>query len=303
MVMNNIKQMPNEEDALPILSVVIITKNEEHNIKDCIESVEWADEIILIDDLSTDRTVEIAKKYNVKIWKKKLENFGEQKNFGISKTKNDWVLSIDADERVSNDLRREIISTLKVPSCDGYYINVRCHIGKKHLRCGDSLQLRLFNKKKGIFDRSMVHERVIINGNISYLENSMIHYNYRDWGHYVQKMDKYIEIQAKKLIKSRTEFKFFYPIRDLKNFMKDFFRYKKSNTFLHSYLISRHYLSKYELIWLIPLQPILRFFLFFFVLRGFLDGRDGFKWAMLKGYASLMTYLKYYELKRDQKER
>src|SRR3990167_10338094 len=95
------------------LSVTIITFNEENNIRDCLESVKWADEIIVVDSFSNDRTLEISKEYTDKVFQNKWQGFVEQKNFALTKASHNWILSIDADERISDELKEEIIARLK----------------------------------------------------------------------------------------------------------------------------------------------------------------------------------------------
>ncbi|MCX7661417.1 MAG: glycosyltransferase family 2 protein, partial [Candidatus Omnitrophica bacterium] len=104
------------------ISVVIITKNEERNIRECLESVKWADEIIVVDDCSTDNTVRICQNYTDKIYLRKLQGFGEQKQFGLEQASSDWVLFLDADERVTPQLKEEIQDVLQIsPNYDGFY--------------------------------------------------------------------------------------------------------------------------------------------------------------------------------------
>lgn len=104
------------------MSVVIITLNEEVKIRDCLESVKWADEIIVVDSCSQDKTVEVAREYTSKVYQRKFTGFGEQKNFALSKARGDWILSIDANERVSPELQGEIERTLDNPKACGYYM-------------------------------------------------------------------------------------------------------------------------------------------------------------------------------------
>lgn len=105
-----------------MLSVVIITLNEEAKIKDCLESVKWADEIIVVDSWSQDKTVEVATEYTPRVYQRKFTGFGDQKNYASSKAEGDWILSIDADERVTAELREEIQRTLANPKACGYYM-------------------------------------------------------------------------------------------------------------------------------------------------------------------------------------
>ena len=135
------------------LSVVVLTKNEERNIEDCLKSVDgWADEIVLVDDLSSDNTVKIAGNYTSKILSQKMEVEGKQRNFAYSQAKNQWVLSLDADERVTNELKKEIEEALsKETPCNGFTIPRRNFIGNYWVRYSGwypSPQLKLFRKDK-----------------------------------------------------------------------------------------------------------------------------------------------------------
>ena len=183
------------------ISAVIITKNEEDNIKDCLDSLGFADEIIVVDAESTDKTVAVAKRLSAKIFVRKWDNFANQKNFGISKAKNKWILSIDADERVSKELRREI-SFLKFDK-DGYLMPVKNYFLGKWLKHGGQYpdyHLRLFNRSKGKFESRVkqVHEGVFLkNGSTAKLKSDIIHYSYKNIAGYFEKFNNYTYLDAR----------------------------------------------------------------------------------------------------------
>jgi len=132
------------------ISAVIITKNEEANISECLKSISWVNEIILVDAESTDKTVELAKNFTSKIFIHKWEGFVKQKEFAVSQTSNEWILNIDADERISPQLKEEII-TLIDKDVNGYYLRRENYLLKKHIKsCGwdNDYQLRLVRKSK-----------------------------------------------------------------------------------------------------------------------------------------------------------
>lgn len=143
--LNNAKNMHTQNK----ISVVIITLNEENNIKDCLESVKWADEIMVVDSESSDETVKIAKEYTDKVFINKWSGYSAQKTYALSLVKNDWVLSLDADERVSEELAKEILRT-DLSQNNGYFIKRNNYfLGKLIRGCGwgNDLQLRLVKKK------------------------------------------------------------------------------------------------------------------------------------------------------------
>ncbi|GBE06425.1 MAG TPA: glycosyltransferase family 2 protein [Nitrospirae bacterium] len=188
-----------------MLSVAIITHNEEHNIREALESVKWADEIVVVDSFSTDRTREICREYTDKVHSLKWEGFSKQKSRAVSMTTQPWVLVLDADERVTDGLRAEITSLiLSDPSDDGYYIARKNHFGKKWIRHGGwwpDHTLRLFRRGKGIFKTREVHEAINVDGTTGYLKNPLEHYTYRDSRDYMRRMQTYSTLAAKELFK------------------------------------------------------------------------------------------------------
>ena len=159
------------------LSIVVLTKNEERNIKDCLESVSgWADEIIVLDDESADKTVEIAAKYGAKIIARKMDIEGRQRNFGYAQAKNQWVLSLDADERGTPELREEIAAAIsKETTYNGFTIPRRNYIGDYWVRYGGwypSPQLKLFRKDKFLYEEAGVHPRAFMDDPCGHLKQT-----------------------------------------------------------------------------------------------------------------------------------
>jgi glycosyltransferase involved in cell wall biosynthesis len=189
-----------------MLSVAIITHNEENNIKEALESVQWADEIVVVDAFSTDRTRDICREYTDNVFSHAWSGFSEQKNKAISLTTEPWVLVLDADERVTDKLRDEIISLLNnTPSHDGYFIPRKNYFGKrwiKHSGWWPDHTLRLFQREKGTFEPREVHEAIKINGSTGYLKNHLLHHTYRDIHDYLQRMKSYSTLSAKELAKN-----------------------------------------------------------------------------------------------------
>lgn len=193
------------------ISAVILTKNEEENIGKCLESVKWADEIIIIDDFSTDKTVEIAKDRGGKVYQRKLDNnFSEQRNFGLEKAENNWVLFLDADETISSSLAQEIVRRVKENTYHGFLILRKEIFNGKILHCTDKPSwdwsfgpiklLRLAKKNDGIW-QGRVHEKWQIKGNIGILKNPIYHHSFPNISKALAKINFYTSIQAIELTK------------------------------------------------------------------------------------------------------
>ncbi len=183
------------------LSVIIIAKNEADRIGPCLESVKgWAEEIVVLDSGSTDTTVSIAKKYTDKVFKTDWPGFGIQKQRALEKATCEWVLSLDADEVVSDELRNEIDSELtEKPAYDGYRVPRPIIVFGKQLDYGVSWQapIRLCERKKSRFTDAPVHEKIVISGGkITTMRGALFHETYRDYGHALEKYNQYAWLQA-----------------------------------------------------------------------------------------------------------
>lgn len=185
---------------MPTLSVIIITKNEEADLPACLKSVSFADEIIIVDNGSTDRTPEIAEEYNAKFYSEEWHGFGPQKNLALSKATCEWIFSIDADEVVPADLATEITRTINHPVNDGYEIPRKTMFCGKKVRFGDwgrDKVLRLFKRGRGKFTNDQLHERVQIKGMAGQLKQFLIHNSVRTIEDAKDKMVSYATISAK----------------------------------------------------------------------------------------------------------
>ncbi|PKM92887.1 MAG: hypothetical protein CVU80_01000 [Elusimicrobia bacterium HGW-Elusimicrobia-4] len=247
-----------------MISVIIITKNEEDNLTRCLESVKWADEIIVVDSGSTDATVEIAKKFGAKVFVNDWKGYGAQKNFAIDKATGEWILSIDADEEVSHELREEI---KKVIQNTGDYVAFkiprRLIFQGKFLRCGGcypNYQIRLFRKNKAKFNLDLVHEQLIVGGKIGYINGSLIHYSYKNLSDYFERFNRYSTLDARKRFSNNKKFYFW------------------------------HYI-----------QPFFKFFSMYFLRLGFLDGSQGLIWAILSSFYTFVKFQKLKELWNEKK--
>ncbi|MDA7441018.1 glycosyltransferase family 2 protein [Candidatus Pseudothioglobus singularis] len=184
-----------------LLSVVIITKNEEKFIGDAIRSAMFADEILILDSDSIDDTCKIAKKLGARVENQFWLGYGPQKNKAVDLASNDWVFVLDSDERISPKLQSEIISTLDNPLSDGYFVaRLNNFFGKNIKTCGlyPDYSIRLFNRKRGKFKNVPVHESIQMDGNVDKLNNHMIHLAYDSLDEFIAKQKLYSELSQKK---------------------------------------------------------------------------------------------------------
>ncbi len=240
------------------ISAVVIAYNEEKNIRRCLESISWADEIVLVDSYSQDRTKEIAKAFTDKIYDLECEGFGRKKEFARTKTVYNWILSIDADEVVSVRLREEIKRIVREDEAlDGYYIPRLSNFLGKWIRYGGwypDYVLRLFRKDKAKFDQSLVHEKLVLEGKTGRLKNELLHYTDPTISHYLLKMNKYTTLGAKMLLDEGKRATFFDmlirpPALFLKMFIVKFGFLDGWYGYLLAILSSFHVLLKYAKLW------------------------------------------------------
>lgn len=242
------------------LTVSIITLNEEKNLARTLESVKkFADEIVIVDSGSTDKTEEIAKNFNAKFYFQKWLGYGPQRNKAIELASSEWVLNIDADEEISEELAKKIadIKDDKNDKIDVFKINfMSVCFGKKikHGGWSNSYRIRLFKKNSGRFNENNVHEEFITNSHIGKINEYILHHSYSDLEDYFTKFNKYTTLGAIEYYKKN----------------------KKAS------LVS------------IVLNPIYKFIRMYFFRLGFLDGLEGFILAIT---SSLYTMVKYYKLK------
>lgn len=187
---------------MPGISSIVITFNEEDNIKDCLESIKWSDEIIVIDSGSTDKTVEIARNYTDKIFIEKL-SYGSKRNIGIDNASCEWIFWLDADERVTDELKNEIQNVTQAPAPDAYLINRKSYFINKFIKhCGwyPDYTLRLFRKSTGIkFDEKKVHEKAVYEGETVKLKSQLLHYTDMTFEHYLKKLNRYTTFSAQEM--------------------------------------------------------------------------------------------------------
>ena len=181
------------------LSVILITKNEALNIRECLASVAWADEIIVVDSGSTDGTGGICRELGAQVYEHDWPGFGMQKNRALNYASHDWVLSIDADERVTPELHAEIEAVLQHADADGYEIprlSNFCGRFMHHSGWRPDYVLRLFRRDKARFSEALVHESVQMQGKRGQLQHSLLHYSYRDFEDVISKLNNYSSAAA-----------------------------------------------------------------------------------------------------------
>lgn len=227
------------------LSVVVSAYNEESIIKKCLESVLWADEIIFIDSSSSDGTVDIAKKYTSQIFTRPNNlMLNVNKNYGFTKAQGEWILSLDADEHITDGLKEEIKSVIASDNeIIGYWIPRKNIIFGKWIQ-GDmwwpDYQLRLFKKGKGRFPEKHVHEYIRLDGPTEKLREPFIHENYSSVSQFLYKMDKiYTESEVEHIIESGKKVRWVDALRfPINDFLKTFFLQKGYKNGLHGLVLS-----------------------------------------------------------------
>jgi len=202
------------------LSVVIITKNEEERLRECLESVSWIPEIIVVDDQSTDGTVRIAREFTDRVFSRKMDVEGKHRNYAYGLASHEWVLSLDADERVTPELREEITGVLgNNPDCNGYTIPRRNFLGKTWIRFGGmypSAQAKLFKKDKFRYDeQAEVHPQAFMPYPLGVLKGDILHYTYRDFTDAIAKLDRQTDLEAKKWFRENRKVGIFTVIRKM----------------------------------------------------------------------------------------
>lgn len=184
------------------LSVITITLNEAGNIGACLDSVKFADEIIVVDSGSTDDTVAICRQAGAKVFTREFAGYGPQKNFALEQATGDWILSVDADERVPAELRDEILAA---KSCDGYRVARKNFVGDAWIRHGGwfpDYSVRLFRRGKGRFNERAVHEAVEVTGTVGTLRHALIHHTCRDFDEFARRQERYAGLAAEEMWKA-----------------------------------------------------------------------------------------------------
>lgn len=248
------------------VSAVVIVYNEEKNLRECLETVKWADEIVVVDSHSRDRTVEIAREFTEKIFQREYKGQIDKKRFAVSQASHDWVLSIDADERVTQELKQEIQGVLEQGAGEvvGYDMpRMTRHLGRwiLHGEWYPDRVVRLFRRGRMRYGGMDPHDRVILEGPRGHFSGMLLHYSYRDFAHQIQRVQSYSDQAARALFAEgrRTGFR---------------------NLFL---------------------RPPFKFLKCYVLKRGFLDGWPGFIIAVTSAFFVLAKYTKLYEMRLPTK--
>jgi glycosyltransferase involved in cell wall biosynthesis len=240
------------------ISAIIITYNEEKNIRRCLESLTWAREIVIVDSASTDRTVEIAREFTDKVIVHPFQGFVSQKNYALDQATLEWVLSVDADEVVTPLLRDRIKEVWPQGKdvCDGFTVNRLSQFSGKWIRrCGwyPDRKLRLFRRSRGRWTGDEVHEKIRLPGRVKDLNADLLHYTCQSLSDNVEKIQRYSTIFAR----------------------------------------AQHERGRRIHLWDLVIRPAAKFCKSYILKLGFLDGRHG---LILSGTATFYVFLKYAKL-------
>ena len=244
-----------------MISAVVLTKNEEENISECIKCLKFSKDIVVVDDNSTDKTVLIARKHGAKVYKRDMEmNYAEQSNFAMKKTRGDWVLFVDADERVSEILEKEILEKISIDTISGFYVKRKDYIWGKRLKYGEIgafKSLRLVRKGSGKWIRR-VHPFFDVQGKTQTLINPLFHYPHKDL------------------------FKFFESI----------------NRWSTWHALANNEEGKRSSLFKVVVWPLAHFSRNFILRLGFLDGIEGFVFAIVMSFHSFLAWGKVWMLQK-----
>lgn len=242
------------------LSVITMTKNSADKIRDCLESVTWCGDIVIVDDFSQDQTLQVVREYTDRIFQRKWENEGVQRNFAYSQAKNEYILSMDSDERVTPELKEEIIQLIKEGfRYNGYNIPHRNHMGNTWIRHGGwypNKKLKLFKKSEFRYAEEEYHPPAIMKGERKDLKGEIVHLTYKNFSDMVLKINHQTNFEARKWIRDKRKATLSHVLR------------KASDRFIKAYILK----------------------------QGFRDGALGFMMAFFSGFYQILTYAKYMEL-------
>ncbi|MCJ8166882.1 glycosyltransferase family 2 protein [Pontibacter sp. E15-1] len=245
------------------ISAVIICKDEEQFIAGAIESLLWADEVLLVDSYSTDDTLRIAGQYPVRVLQRPFDNYSRQRNWAIEQTTQPWVLMLDADERIPADLQQEFQQLLEgTPAHAAYKIHRKNFFMGRQVRYSgwqNDAVTRLFDKTQCRYTDKQVHEELVVPGSIGKLRHRMLHYTYRNLPHFLAKWDQYSSLSAQDKAKKTGKVTLFH----------------------------------------LAIKPMVRFLKQYFLKLGILDGRIGFIIAYLAASSVFMRYLKIWRLQEE----
>jgi glycosyltransferase involved in cell wall biosynthesis len=238
------------------VSVVIVTKNEERNIRDALESVRDFEDIVVLDAFSTDSTPAICREYGCRFYQQEWMGYAKQKQAAIDLAERPWVLILDADERVTRELKGEISERLSEGTARGYYLPRKSYfLGRwiRHSGWWPDHVLRLFRKDTAHIEPREVHEKVVVDGPVEYLKGPLEHYTYRTISDYVRKMENYSSLSAAELGDRKDATLASLVINPLAVFIKMFFLRQGFRDGMHGFILAGLYsfytFLKYAKIW------------------------------------------------------
>jgi glycosyltransferase involved in cell wall biosynthesis len=268
--------------GIPV-SVIVPTRDEERNIAECLDSLAWAGEIILFDSHSTDCTVEIARARGARIVQRRFDNFSTHKNWALDNIgfAHPWVLLVDADERATPELAAEIGATIARPdACNGYYVARQNWVWGEPLRClYPDYNLRLLRHGKGRYEDRIVHEHMVIEGPAGYLRNHLVHRDAKGIERYIDRHNVYSSFEAievRRLLDGRNGAQI-----GANPFRRGPEGRRALKSFAYRYL---------------PARPLFQFLWLYVAKRGFLDGRLGWRYCVLRMFYEYQVSLKLEEL-------
>lgn len=283
-------------DKIPI-SVLIPAKNEQLNLPACLKSVARADEIFVVDSQSSDRSGEIAESHGAQVVQFHFNGrWPKKKNWALQNLpfRNEWVLIVDCDERIPKELWDEMAIAIENGNCDGYYLNRKVYFLGRWIRHGGKYpdwNLRLFKHKLGRYENlqldyipnsgdNEVHEHVILDGKEGYLKNDMDHIDFRDIYEWLARHNRYSNWEA--------------------GFYDKLLKGELNDGIVPNPLQEGPARTRFlRMVWArLPFKPLLRFFLFYFVRLGFLDGKPGYIYASLLSQYEYQIWVKFYELRQ-----
>lgn len=275
-----------DSDKVPV-SVLICTRNEERNLPGCLESVSWAGDVVVFDSLSEDDTLNIARRLGARVVQRPFDNFSAHKNWALEHVDfaHDWVLIVDADERVTPPLAREIAAAVTRPGeiC-GYYLPRQNYFCGKWIRHGGwypNYNLRLLKRGRGRYEDRIVHEHVLLDGPVGYLKNPLIHHDFKGMERYFERHNVYSSLEAVEAWRAMASPKL---IANLPGKLKA--RGPGRRRFLKN--LAYRYL---------PGRALFKFIWMYLIKLGFLDGRMGFRYCLLHTFYEYQISLKLEELR------
>jgi glycosyltransferase involved in cell wall biosynthesis len=247
----------------PKISAVVMIYNEEAQIRQCLETIKWVDEIVICDSFSTDRTLEICREYTDKIFQHKFDNFGDQKRWLSDKPSHEWVLFVEADERFPKELCAEIRSHLAADEgYDGYWMDYKNFVLGKEMKgkFWATRRIKLYKKDKSGWEDKLVHVSFVLNGKAGRLNNPVLHYPYRSIKVMFDKISRATTLEARQLIQKNA-----------------------------------------HVSWLETLKAVcwipMRFYKFFFELEDYKSGLPGLVFSLVTSFYNICVNIKYWKIK------